>query len=728
MVIPSPSESINPTGSNSPVSKKRKIVILGGGVSAITAAFKLTSEANWQEKYDINLYQMGWLLGGKGASGRNANDHERIEEHGIHVWFGFYYNAFHYMRACYQELGRSPDQPLATLDDAFKPHHTTAFAQKFNNQWCAWPIKTFALPGIVGDGWNPKPLMTALAMLVAWILNHTGGAQQLDDSEPPALPLFQRLEDDMLDMLDKEALADINARLQQAQKTLPTLEGLDTGEPHAALIELLTGVRTALRDLTAPFLHLSVKVSRLWMMADFGLTGLIGILADELYHYGLNAANDINLRDWLEQHGASRITLEGPIMASLYGGVFAYKDGLLDQPNVETGTVIRAGLNALSCSKQSFIWRMQAGMGDTVFGPYYEVLKRRGVQFKFFHRVEEVVAASDDQGGYISQIRLAQQVPLKDPSKEYEPLVMVKGLPCWPSEPLYDQIDDAVAAKLQANHINLNSFWSNWPEIYDEPQVVLKQGDDFDEVILGISVASLPSLCPTLMAANPAFATMTGKISTVATQAMQLWLNQDVEQLGWINYQPDEEAPEILGFDAQAMDSWADVSYLVARETWPVTDEPKDISYFCGVFNPDAPPPAPNVAYVQSQADKVKAQCITMMNTTLGSLWKNATDADGFKWQYLIAPDSLEGQARFDAQYWRANIDPSERYVQSTVSSSQYRLKTDESGFRNLYLTGDWIRNGFNMGCVESATISGLLTARAVSGSSEQIPGEGLFE
>ena len=134
------------------------------------------------------------------------------------------------------------------------------------------------------------------------------------------------------------------------------------------------------------------------------------------------------------------------------------------------------------------------------------------------------------------------------------------------------------------------------------------------------------------------------------------------------------------------------------------------------------------MAYVQSQADKVKAQCITMMNTTLGSLWKNATDADGFKWQYLIAPDSLEGQARFDAQYWRANIDPSERYVQSTVSSSQYRLKTDESGFRNLYLTGDWIRNGFNMGCVESATISGLLTARAVSGSSEQIPGEGLFE
>ena len=30
---------------------------------------------------------------------------------------------------------------------------------------------------------------------------------------------------------------------------------------------------------------------------------------------------------------------------------------------------------------------MNAGMGDTIFAPIYEVLKRRGVTFNFFHRV-----------------------------------------------------------------------------------------------------------------------------------------------------------------------------------------------------------------------------------------------------------------------------------------------------------------------------------------------------
>ena len=37
---------------------------------------------------------------------------------------------------------------------------------------------------------------------------------------------------------------------------------------------------------------------------------------------------------------------------------------------------------------------MQAGMGDTVFTPFYEVLKRRGVRFEFFHRLENVKLAS----------------------------------------------------------------------------------------------------------------------------------------------------------------------------------------------------------------------------------------------------------------------------------------------------------------------------------------------
>ena len=89
----------------------------------------------------------------------------------------------------------------------------------------------------------------------------------------------------------------------------------------------------------------------------------------------------------------------------------------------------------------------------------------------------------------------------------------------------------------------------------------------------------------------------------------------------------------------------------------------------------------------------------------------------------LYDPNNTEGKARADFQYYRANVDPTERYTQSCVGTSKYRLRTDESGFDNLLLTGDWIQNNFNMGAVESATISGLLTAKAVTGSEEPILG-----
>ena len=34
------------------------------------------------------------------------------------------------------------------------------------------------------------------------------------------------------------------------------------------------------------------------------------------------------------------------------------------------------------------MYKMNAGMGDTIFTPFYEVLKARGVTFKFFQCVQ----------------------------------------------------------------------------------------------------------------------------------------------------------------------------------------------------------------------------------------------------------------------------------------------------------------------------------------------------
>ncbi|MBK7974194.1 MAG: NAD(P)-binding protein [Deltaproteobacteria bacterium] len=100
-------------------SKPIRVAVVGGGCAALTTAFELTQPRH-QGRYEVTVYQVGWRLGGKGASGRGPS--ARIEEHGLHLWMGFYENAFRLMRDCYEELGRDPAScPLATWQDAFKP-------------------------------------------------------------------------------------------------------------------------------------------------------------------------------------------------------------------------------------------------------------------------------------------------------------------------------------------------------------------------------------------------------------------------------------------------------------------------------------------------------------------------------------------------------------------------------------------------------------------------------
>jgi uncharacterized protein with NAD-binding domain and iron-sulfur cluster len=41
-------------------------------------------------------------------------------------------------------------------------------------------------------------------------------------------------------------------------------------------------------------------------------------------------------------------------------------------------------------------------------------------------------------------------------------------------------------------------------------------------------------------------------------------------------------------------------------------------------------------------------------------------------------------------------------------------LKTDASEYDNLFLAGDWIDTGYNMGCAEVAFMSGLMAAQAL--------------
>ena len=98
----------------------------------------------------------------------------------------------------------------------------------------------------------------------------------------------------------------------------------------------------------------------------------------------------------------------------------------------------------------------------------------------------------------------------------------------------------------------------------------------------------------------------------------------------------------------------------------------------------------------------------------MSALWPGARGADGFRWELLRDDEGRRGPDRLRGQYVRANLDPSDRYVQAVPGTGRYRLAPGRTGFANLAIAGDWTACGFDAGCLEAATRSGVLAARAV--------------
>jgi uncharacterized protein with NAD-binding domain and iron-sulfur cluster len=110
----------------------------------MAAAFELSATAALRERFAVTVYQAGWRLDGKGASERDAGPGRRIEEHGLHVWFGFYEHAFSLMRRCYGALGeQAPHRPWTR---AFVPVETLALVDRHEDGWTTWPLQLPADP------------------------------------------------------------------------------------------------------------------------------------------------------------------------------------------------------------------------------------------------------------------------------------------------------------------------------------------------------------------------------------------------------------------------------------------------------------------------------------------------------------------------------------------------------------------------------------------------------
>jgi len=717
---------------------KIRVAILGGGMSAITTAFKLTETEELRQKYDVTIYQIGWRIGGKGASGRNPHQYHRIEEHGLHLWFGFYDNAFKIMRQCYEDLGRDASMPLASVEDAFKPCDNLIVYERYNDQWSGWEFKfpRNSLP--LGDQSQPVQFWHIAYTALTWLRDHWHAfeaAERVRQTDVDSLiqndssqqPFFYRIVEAIRSEVD-----DLAAGFQLLERALSVAVPRKLGrssnrssdQDRSAMLAMLAQFKSWLWRRVAG--NLSDQESRrFFQMVDYVVTALTGIISDRLLERGFDGVNDETLLQWYQRHGAYPVTLNGPLVRFTYYAAFAFREGNPLKPDCAAGVALSAMLRMLFTYKTAITFKMQAGMGDTVFAPLYLVLKKRGVKFKFFHAVKKL-ALSDDKRS-ISSIEVIPQADLRN--GKYDPLISVRGLKCWPNQPRWEQLNQG--SDLKSQGVN----FEHQQNPLKKKHIILRNGNDFDLVVLGIPVAALAEICGELVKddGNPDFKKMIEHSSTIMTQAFQVWVKRRAtDGLGW-NF---EENSIMTGY-SDPFDTYSDMSQLICREQWfdgdprnpmrdtaPVSDEetPRSVAYFCSALEDK---PGDNQAKAEQRA---KNNALHYLRRQSAAIWPNAMQSEQrliINWDLLVAPDNAHGEERFNSQFWIANYQPSERYVLTPAGSPKFRLRTDQSGYDNLYLTGDWIDNGgLNVGSIEAAVMAGMQTARHIKGTSDTIAGE----
>jgi uncharacterized protein with NAD-binding domain and iron-sulfur cluster len=695
-----------------------KIAILGGGMGSLAAAWYLTDQPGWQERYHITLYQQGWRLGGKGAGGRNGAQAQRTEEHCLHILYGCYANAFRMLRAVYGELDRPPGAPLAGWRDAFRRQDYVALAEPVDGAWQPWHLLFPERAGMPGEGRIPslwEMLQTLIDAVGDWLAQLEAlapGGMCVPSAGMAATPTGARDLQRTHDML--KALA---GSLAADSRSHPEHQ-------HALLARTLEGLRMRVRT-AYPALG-NAQLRHLRIAVEIGSTVLKGLFADGVLRKGFDAINDIDLRAWLARHGGDQqLCLDAAPLRAAYDSLFAYEDGDAGKPNLEAGTGLRLLLRASLGYKGAFMFKTQAGMGDAVFAPLYQALAARGVQFRFFHRVEELLP----DGAMVESIRVTQQAALA--GDVYAPLRTVRELACWPSAPDFSQLDPAQAALMQEHGVDLESWWSDWDALHQHhagaplPSVVLQRGRDFDHVVFGIPVACLPLLCPRLLARSPALQACAGKLRSVATAAFQAWMLPGLEQLGWaVQWQGQQVV--LSGF-VSPYGSWAPMDQLLRREDWEGDRQPGSVHYFCGAYPMQEFAPRADSGFPARCAELARRAAHDYLARDIGAVWPAAAGQDGFPWRSLVAPADADGPARLASQYWRINVDPSARYVLSVAGSTRYRLAAGESGFANLFLAGDWLKTGVDAGCIEAAVMGGMQACRAMTGYPEMIEGEDDF-
>ena len=715
----------------------KKIAIVGAGPSGLAAAFHLTDpkiNPDWKNQYEIDVYQLGWRAGGKGATGRNIDACERIQEHGIHVFGNLYFNAFGMISECYQELtertmsgngGWDEFDPTEArkVETAFIPSNTTLITDYFKGEWRN-TIESFPYDPAVP--WKDPVFPTSRQMaqhvlsMVSEKLIPLMTKPDLNES------LLHRIWDD----LRHPARGAVDGLTVLAKEIIIFLDHPASGDP---VDEIFSSRLVSFLDRTVGLMKLIYEfdsgneiVRRTYISADIIAAVIRGIHVDVKSTQDVHVIDDVNYIEWLKKHGASQVTLDSDLPAIFPNTSFSYLHGdSTRKPSMSAAAYVQFLLRQLY-GQGAGAYFFSQGTGETVIKPLYMLLAQRGVRIHFFHKLTEVTP--DPQTNTINELNFDVQATVRGGGL-YNPLRRMKGskMLVWPDRPSYDQLNEgeqmlAAMKEKPAGNFDLESWWTEWKPVGKK---TLKMGTDFDQVVLATPVGTLKYTCQGLInhpTVGDTWKNMAYKIETAATQNVQIWLNKPLEELGWMKtlLPGDRLVGAVYKLD---LNCFCDFSDLVKKENWPDGNTPAGLLYFNGpLSDPEQIPPFDDHQFPARMKQRLLWSTVQYFRNVTGFLPK-AVDLHGDPRALdvnLLSAYDPEHRGRgvniYEQQYYRANIDPNERYTLSAPGTAKHRLSAWDSGFDNLVLTGDWIHTGFNVGSFEGATIGGKLACLAMIG------------
>ncbi len=684
---------------------KRKIAIVGGGMAALSVAFELTRTRALQDRFDVTIYQLGWRLGGKAASGRDS--YGRIVEHGLHVWFGCYENAFGILREAYEEWQPQEGQSITGIDQAFQVQAETIIGSGDLPQFVRMPWPHL-LNGHAGVG-DPD-------------LDFWGCVEQLQD-------VIFRMFGDAKEVLSKTSrrqprrrVTIFDSEFDRARSMLSQLAENPAERTEFELRGYVAYIRGIVQIVRAnvDFQKEPLGPFRTQLL-DVGTAIIKGLIFDlALGGKTISDLDQIEFRDWLCQNGADRSSAyESFLVKALYDSMLQFVQADPRRPSYAAGVAAQVALRLYGSYRGDFVYELAAGMGEVVIAPIYRVLRQRGVNFAFFHKLTGIGLNETKDG--VARLTFDRQVHLNNGT--YEPTVSPSKasgyLEYWPNEPDWSQIDLSEQLKCR----DLESYWCQ----QKVGECTLTQGEHFDVVVLAIPVSAFMQLndvdkgpCAELIAASASFRRMTETGSPVPSISVQAWMTESTLDMGGI---PGAQ----LAAGPRPLDIWSDRSVEMTYENWQAygSDAPRSLQLLCDVLETDLfRKPAGTYGVVDLSQKLALDTAACWFENKAAILWSNAVSNGSFDWGLLFDPNESDGKDRLGFQVVKANVSPTDCCAGSPPGSTRWRLAADASGFDHLFLAGSWIDSGFNTECIETAAMSGRQAARAIRRDGFAIPGE----